>query len=496
METRKGSVLLVYPRYRYWLASSLEEPLGLLYVGTALKKAGWDVDFVDLTFEKSLSKIEDALQNNPVAVGMSVTSPLLDRAREVLDFIKARRPSLPVIMGGPHTSAVPESGLAEGFDYLLLGEGEESMVSLVEGLNGKGVSGVKGLCYPDVAGAMRLNPPEPIMDLDSIAFPDRSLVDYRRYEKVGLITMRGCPFRCYFCKPMMDQVFGRKMRRRTPSNVVQEVRGILQQMGDRIIHFRDDTFTFGKPDWLTEFRSILKESVPHGIRFHCSSRVDQINEEKLKIVKDAGCTQIFFGVESGSQKILDFYRKGTNPAQAVEAFRLCRKHKINTVSAIMLGAPEETREDLELTYNLVKKLKPTNWIVFITTPFPGNHLYRHAKENNLIRVSQSGEFDNAMNKRNLFLPMELKHLTVGDIRKYANKIDRYMIFLRMFRLSTLITVLRRPRSAYYKVLNLLRIGSESRVSEPKKNTMKIGAAPDCSPLPVAPKLAARGRAAA
>ena len=454
------SVLLIYPRYKYLLASSLEEPLGLLYVASALQEAGWQVHLVDLTFEKNLSRVAELLEHKPVAVGMSVTSPILDRAEEVADFIRKRNPSLPIIMGGPHATAYPEGGLARGFDYCLVGEGEEAVVSLLDGIRGGDVTHVRGLAYRSASGEIQKTPPVYIKDLDALAFPDRSLLDYGKYEKVGFITTRGCPYNCFYCKPMQDKLFGRKIRRRSPANVVQEIARVTEQIGKRLIQFRDDTVTIGGLEWFTEFNRLIKASVPGGISFQCSSRVDQVTDENLKLMKKAGCVQIFFGVESGSQKILDFYRKGTTPAQAVEAFRLCKKHKIQAVAAIMLGAPEETLEDVKLTYELVKKIKPDNWIVYTTTPFPGNYLYEYARENNLLRVSKSEEFDNAMNKRNRFLPIKLKYLSGEDLRKYSNKIDRYMFLHTVLRWQTLVKVFQRPRSAYYKLSNLFRMQTD------------------------------------
>jgi len=455
---QQKSVLLVYPRYRYLLASSLEEPLGLLYVASALRQAGWSVQLLDLTFEKDLSRLGELLDAGPAAVGMSVTSPILDRAVEVLGFVRDRRPGVPVILGGPHATAFPEDGLARGFDYCVVGDGERAVVALMEGHEAGDVSGVPGLAWRLPSGEMRSNPPLYVKDLNTLPFPDRSLLDYGKYEKLGFITTRGCPYNCFYCKPMQDKLFGRKVRRRSPENVVEEIVRATELLGKRLIHFRDDTITLGGLDWFTEFNRLVKARVPGGISFQCNSRVDQVTDEKLALMKDAGCAQIFFGVESGSQKVLDFYQKGTTPAQAVEAFRLCKRYKIQTVAAIMLGAPVETVEDLKLTYNLIKKIKPDNWIVYTTTPFPGNYLYDYAKENNLLRVSRSEEFDNAMNKRNGFMPIELKNLSAGDLRKYANKIDRYMLLCSAMKWRTIVKVFQRPRSAYYKIANLLRVG--------------------------------------
>jgi len=463
------SVLLIYPRYKYLLASSLEEPLGLLYVASALREAGWRVDLLDLTFDKDLSRLGGLLESEPFAVGMSVTTPLLDRAQEVLSFIRSRNPSVPIIMGGPHATAFPEDALAKGFDYCIIGDGEKAAVSLMEGIRTGDVSAVPGLAYRTPSGEMRTHPSVFVEDLDTFPFPDRSFLDYGKYEKVGFITTRGCPYKCFYCKPMQDKLFGRKIRRRSPANVVEEIVRVTERLGKRLIHFRDDTITIGGLEWFTEFNRLIKEAIPGGISFQCNSRVDQVTDEKLRLMKEAGCVQIFFGVESGSQKVLDFYKKGTTPEQAVEAFRLCKKYKIQTVAALMLGAPVETVEDVKLTYNLVKKIKPDNWIVYTTTPFPGNHLYEYALKNNLLRVSKSEEFDNAMNKRNGFMPLELKNLSGEDLRKYSNKIDRYMLLYSAMRWRTVVKVFQRPRSAYYKLANLFRMGR-------KKTQRKVG---DC-----------------
>lgn len=458
MQGTTPSVLLIYPRYQYRLASSLEEPLGILYVASALTSAGYGVDVVDLTFDKDLSRVSESLERKPLWVGMSVTSPLLDKAVEVLRFVRSQAPDVPVVAGGPHASAFPEGALTSGFDYAVVGDGERAAVEFTDGMELNDLSGVSGLVYRCAEdGGICKNPPFFTKDLDTLPFPDRSYLDYRKYEKVGFITTRGCPYNCFYCKPMQDKLFGRKIRRRSPENVVREIEDVYRVLGRRMIHFRDDTITIGGLEWFSAFERLVRERIPGGIRFQCNSRVDQISEEKLALMKKAGCAQIFFGVESGSQKILDFYRKGTRPEQAVEAFRLCKKYKVQTVAAIMLGAPVETVEDMKLTYKLVRRIKPDNWIVYTTTPFPGNYLYDYAVQNKLLRVSRSEEFDNAMNKRNGFMPLELKNITQKDLRRYTNKIDRYMLLFSLLRFQTIFKVLRRPRSAYHKVMNLLRL---------------------------------------
>ena len=144
-------------------------------------------------------------------------------------------------------------------------------------------------------------------------------------------------------------------------------------------------------------------------------------------MKKAGCYHIYFGVESGSQRILDFYQKDSTAKQAIEAFDLCRKLKILANASVILGAPEEKREDMEETFQLIKKLRPYKWLVHIATPFPGNYLYEYAKDNHLF--SHNYRYEDMVFSRNLYtgkFPMKMKYLDSKDVLEYQKKIDQHM----------------------------------------------------------------------
>jgi radical SAM superfamily enzyme YgiQ (UPF0313 family) len=240
--------------------------------------------------------------------------------------------------------------------------------------------------------------------------------------------MRGCPYRCLYCKPIGDKLFGRKLRKRSLENVVQEIEELIARYGKRQIGFKDDTFTIRKTEWFERFREEL-HSRNLRPRWQCNSRVDTVDFDKLKAMKAAGCSQIFFGIESGSQRILNYYRKDITVERIADTFAKCRRVGIRPCASIMLGAPPETREDLDKTYQLVRTIKPFNWQVHVTTPICGSHLYERAKsEERFDPGADYSVYESTGNIYRLSLPMKLDNLSVDDIAEYRNRINRYMKF--------------------------------------------------------------------
>ncbi len=287
---------------------------------------------------------------------------------------------------------------------------------------------VKGIAFRD-DGNVRINEPrEFIKDLDMIPIPDRSLLPYDMYLKhgmvsIGIMAMRGCPYNCLFCKPMQNKLFGKVVRRRTVENVVDEIESIQRQFGEEVlISFKDDTFTTNSTRWFIDFgRELKKRGL--SVEWGCQSRVNQISYDLLLVMKNCGCKSIAFGVESGSQKILNYYRKGITIDQIVKAFELCHKLKIRTHAYIMLGAPIETRDDLDLTLKLINKIKPEGISQSITTPAPGTDLYTYAKEHSIFNTKDYEKMDYYHNE----MPMNLEFLTREDLIEYQKKIDRYRL---------------------------------------------------------------------
>jgi anaerobic magnesium-protoporphyrin IX monomethyl ester cyclase len=435
------------------MTGGVEEPLGLLYLAATLRRAGHDVSLFDLTGVDSLECMAHALRLADV-IGFSSSSALFGHALEVLTYVRGVAPEVPVIIGGPHATIFPEQVLDAGFDYVALGEGEDTIrefcVSLAEGKAER----CPGTAHKDHERVV-INPRTGfIRDLDDLPFPARDLLDYSLYPTIGMMATRGCPFNCLYCKPMVEHLFGRKIRYRSAANVVAEIEDALNLLGRKVIHFKDDTLTVLQQEWFHQFERALQDR-GLTIRWQANSRVDTITYEKLKLMRKTGCTLLGFGVESGSPRILDFYRKQADPEQVEQAFRWCHELGILPHAFIMLGAPEERVEDMELTYKLIRKIKPSSWMVYTTTPLPGSDLYAYAQEHDLLNIEGYEQFDNAENSLLGRLPMKLRYLTGNDIIRYRNKINRRLILANILNPQVVLRACRAPGTALRVVRNAL-----------------------------------------
>lgn len=422
------NVLLIYPWYPYSSVSTFEEPLGILYLASALLKTRHKVNVADLTFNHGLEGLKERVLWAD-AVGISAPTPLFGTATEILNYIKKINPKAHTLVGGPHATADPEATLSAGFDIAVIGEGEVTIVELIEKLSTSGrLDEVVGIAYLE-DGTMQVTPKRPfISNVNEIALPARQFIDYSRYRRLGIISMRGCPYRCLFCKPLEDKLFGKKLRMRNLASVVDEIGQLVAHYGNRQISFKDDTLTVNKTEW---FEGLKEELLRRNLRvsWQCSSRVDTVDFDKLKAMKEAGCRQIFFGIESGSQRILNYYCKDITVEKTIETFAQCRRAGIRACASVMIGAPSETREDLEKTYQLIKTIKPFNWHVHMTTPMFGSHLYNRVKaEDRLDSNADYSSFEPTGNIYRLHMPMKVDHLSTSDISEYRDRINSYMKF--------------------------------------------------------------------
>jgi anaerobic magnesium-protoporphyrin IX monomethyl ester cyclase len=416
------NITLVYPRWNYPTFGQLQEPLGLLHIGAMLRAHGDTVKFFDLAVD-AIERLDEALTDADL-VGMSSSTVLFDRACLVLDRIKKKRPGLPVIIGGPHATLQPEDAVMRGFDAAVIGEGERTAVDLVEAIREGAplheVAGVAakrgdGVAYGPTRGF------EP--DLDAFPDPDRTLIDYTKYfskdiEFVGMMATRGCPYNCLFCKPMLDKLHGYKVRRRSQKRIAEEMSSIAKSLGYKRFLFKDDTMVLGGVEYFVEFERELASAGLGDSRWVCQARVDQVSAPLIEQMKKCGLEAIAFGVESGSQKVLDFYRKGIKVEQTIKAFDLCHEHGVGTLAFVMLGAPVETREDLEATVRLVERVRPKSLSFSITTPGPGNALHDYAIDNDVRNVTSVEGNDYQYNTD----PIKLSLVTAKDLSWAAKAI--------------------------------------------------------------------------
>lgn len=458
------NALLIYPRFKYENAGGVFAPLGLQYIAAAVKEQGHEVSLIDMTFQDKLVISENQLKDVDV-VGISFSSPLASRAYQVLESIKRIKPDLICIAGGSHPTISPEECLIRGFDIAVLGEGEHTINDLLEKLEAsEDLNAVDGIAFLK-DGKIILTKPRPfISNLDDLPFPARELVDMDAYLKSGsgftVIASRGCPYNCLFCKPMQDKLFGKKIRRRTVINVVNELEGITQKgkKAKRVVTFVDDTLLCSK-DWVLSFCDEIKKRRLR-LKWACQARADNINREILEAIKEIGCFHISIGVESGSQKILDFLRKGIRVEDSMNALNLCHKVGINTHAYIIIGSPMETKNDLEATINLIKRTSPCSLQVARLTPIPGSDLYDYAVKHDLINVKALEEYD----YYSTGYPLRLSYLSRVDLDRFSriiNGIKKDFLIRRIAKPSyfrkIIIESLRSPSSLIRRIKNFVKL---------------------------------------
>ncbi len=364
----------------------LYPPLGISYLAAYIINKGYETRVFDMTFEDNLL---EKLTKEKSIYAISITTPMSELGFKIASDIKKLNKENIVIVGGPHPTVVPEDCIKKPYiDFVVTGEGEITLYELLEAIRkGRGFDSVKGIYYKKNGKVARNPPREPIQNLDELPFPRQDLFPIDRYFKVrelreiSLISSRGCYGDCTFCQPCVRMIFGHKFRLRSAKAIVDEIEHILKKYKADMVVFSDDTLGI-KP----HVEELCKEILRRKLDFYwrCQARIN-LDFETLKLMKKAGCIAISFGVESGDQGILDSIHKHTKVKQIKEVFRLCRKLGIFTNAFLMVGNIGETRESVYKTIELLREIKPFAISVSITTPYPGTHLFKEAKEMGYLR---------------------------------------------------------------------------------------------------------------
>jgi anaerobic magnesium-protoporphyrin IX monomethyl ester cyclase len=370
-----------------WDIAQKVPPLGLAYVAAALEKEGFHVEIFDnYLLGKPIVYIKHMVRRlNPQIVGITCSSATYQRCVETAKAAKEVSPSCKIVVGGPHPSFMPDSMLRHPeIDYVVLGEGERAIVKLVTNItkceNDSAVATVPGIAYRH-KGEIKKNAPIFIRDLDQIPYPARHLLPMHLYKRTlyylgvkpvdTMNVIRGCPYNCAFCD--VKKLWGNTCRAFSPHRVVEEIDHLVNKYGSKGIYFLGDNFTIHKRRTVEICKLIRKYRLD--IEWVCDTRVDLISRELLREMKDAGCRTLWFGVESGSPRILRKINKGITLQQVVHGFKLCREEGIQIACSFMLGIPGETINDMEATLNFAKNLDP-DWCQFnIFIPMPVSSLY-------------------------------------------------------------------------------------------------------------------------
>lgn len=356
-------------------------PNGLLYIAAVLEKHGHQVQIYDNNID--LREPKDFIPFAPDIVGFSaLTGPdIVQAIAQSIEFKKIM-PRVKVVWGNVHPSTLPEQTIREPYiDYVVIGAGEYTLLELVQHLeNGIIKLGeIKGLVYKK-AGRIFKNEPRPfIKDLDELPDPAWHLVDVKKYWAITLNTSRGCPFRCTFC---YNTSFHKGYRGDlSAERIVSQIQQLQKRYGVTSIRFFEDNFTFHHKR-LREFcHLVIRKKLK--FKWDCEARAD-LSEEDISLMAKSGCVSVGLGVETGSQRLLSFLKKGVDLNQMEKTFWLLVKHRIAPRLYIMEGVPTETVEDFILTHELLGRLDNPPYLYMKFVPYPGTHLFNYCVTNGLI----------------------------------------------------------------------------------------------------------------
>lgn len=369
-------------------------PLGLAYIAAVLEQAGHKVKIVDSpTHRLTLRDWMDEVKSfDPDVVGVSIMTPMAPKGYLAAKELKREMPDVVLVAGGSHPTYMYDETLDAGYDFVVRGEGEYTMLELANTLESRGkdyetLKQVKGLAFRE-GNRTVVTPDRPLIDnLDTLPWPARHLLDMDKYTLFNkpiriahVMASRGCPYGCIYC--ITSYYWGRRYRYRSAKNVVDEIEFLVNKYGTKTIVFTDDEFT---ANWrfVREFVAELR-SRGLDIDFSCGARVDHVNKDIMKLLYDNGCKALYFGVESASQETLNRIGKKITVEQAKRVFQWKKELGGFATGSFILGFPWETIDDMKATANLAVQLNPDYAQFTALTPYPGTPLWDFAVKHDLI----------------------------------------------------------------------------------------------------------------
>ncbi len=459
--------------------------LALLILSALARKSGYSVAVIDAAAE-GLGQ-EESFQRlkayNPKSVGFSTTTLTTFPAHRFAQLIKDEWPDTVVVLGGPHATAFPEGTLEEcpSFDMAAIHEGENTILQILEMVeNGnRNFHNIHGIAYRDShTNTIQKTPPGPMFqDMDSLpfpawdllpGFPDKYTPGYFKVKKMpstSFVSSRGCPFECSFCD---TSVFGQKIRTHSAEYMADLFEHLNKKFGIWDVTFEDDTFMVYRKNVERFCHLLLERNLK--MSWACNSRVNLAKPDLLSLMKRAGCWHISYGIESGSQEILDHESKKVTLDEIETGIKNTAKTGIAAKGFFIVGHPRETQESLQATYELTQKLPFADISVTCMTPFPGSPLSKYAHD--------FGQFENDWTQMNLLNPVFVPYgLSENELVKWQRKILRDFYFKPSTLWSYSKRLLCNPTPQYIKGLSKSVIALTrtvfSKNTKPKKSvTMK------------------------
>lgn len=403
-------ILLINPPIRVWSEPNAV-PMGLGYIASSLRAAGHEVELMDINaYRWTTQEVEERIKKaeyDLVGTGGIVT--VYKYIKWLIQLLKKHHPHQKVIVGGSAGTSIPRIILEKNnADIVCMNEGEITVVEVANALEGKkDLNEVNGIWYKDDSGKICLTQERPpIKNLDEfpgaawdlfamdiyaknpIGAPNKMKWVDGRFNSENEVVLstnihvcRGCPYKCIYC---YHGFMGMGYRHRSVDNVVEEIRFLKDKYNIEYIQIPDDLFCVDK-SFVFEFCNKMKKEFNGSVTWGCGGRVNLMTEDLFKKMAEGGCILIGYGIESGSQRMLDSMKKNVKVEQAKKAIRLSLKYMKQTDCSFILGLPGETRESIQETIDFCKDINLTPEVIFFATPYPGTELYEMALRDGKIK---------------------------------------------------------------------------------------------------------------
>jgi radical SAM superfamily enzyme YgiQ (UPF0313 family) len=389
-------VALVKPRNFRLLISkgTVRIPLGLAYIAAACEADNHDVMIFDTELmdgdEDQICR--DIAAFSPDLVGFTATTPLLLDAYSMSKKLHCINQNIKTIIGGPHVTYMAQDTMKNtDFDYACLGEGEEAVPALLKAIeNGVVPDGIPGIIYKTEDGSIKGNFAKAQCNIHKAPLPARRLLDLKQYIDIPrninepqdmVFTARGCPEECAFCISADE-----RLRIRYTEDVLKELDDVIVKHGTKFLIIGDDTFTQHKRKTIELCKAIVDRE--YNIRYICQTRLDRIDSEILEWLMKSGCYAVCFGIESGSDRVLQSMRKHNDIAKIKQNVPLIKSFGFNMRATYIIGWIDETEDEIEATIRLAEEINADESAFCIATPYPGTELWNEA-----VRRGMSTSFE-------------------------------------------------------------------------------------------------------
>lgn len=373
--------------------------LGLLYISSFLKENGKDVHLIDSTFMDKREWQNEVISIHPKTIAFYTNLMTKVEVIRQVQFLKKELPETSFVIGGPDVTYNIENYLNAGFDFVVIGEGEQTMLELVNASEkGEPIDDIQGIAYFKDGVVQQNESRTKIKDLSTLPFPDRTAIPLETYLNVwgehhgkrtaNISTQRGCPYTCKWCS---TAVYGQSYRRNDPARVTAEIIEMKENFGVEALWFVDDVFTVSHK-WISELHAeFVKNDLI--IAFECITRAERLNEKVLQQLKDMGCFRIWIGAESGSQRIIDKMDRRVTLETVQEMMQLTQKLGMEAGTFIMVGYPGETHEDIVATMEHIDECSPDFLTITRAYPIKGTDLYYEIESKITVKPDWSTSTD-------------------------------------------------------------------------------------------------------